>query len=219
MYVTLNEIVQDIISLLSQAGGTGSQRYSQPRIELIVNNLFDQLYVRQWWPQLMDWYNLPLDGVNGLPVGDMSAVKRYEDIKGVFFDGSDMPLPELPTTNFNPINVAPGQGLYISPQNAVVDKVFRVWSPTTVGNVQFWARLHPGRYTSNQVVKFDRTALVLGGAWAYAEDDGSNPGATQKFQNMFDSRMSILENELKDKPITTRPGYHQIPRTWSSPYA
>ena len=215
MYVTLNQIVQDAIALLSQANGTGTQRYSQPRLELIVNNLFDQLYARQWWPDLMDFFDLPLDGMNGLPVGDMSAIKRYADIKTVFYDGGDVPLPQLPST-MNPNNVADGMGLYVSPQSAVADKVFRVWSKTATGRVQFWARLHPGRYTANQIVKFDGTALALGAAWAYAEDDGTNPGATQKFQNMFDNRINVLENELKDKPLITRPGYNTIPQQWSS---
>jgi hypothetical protein len=105
---TLREITQDTISNLSQAGGVGTQRYAQPRIELLVNQCFSMLYNRQWWPQFMRWYNLPLDGSSGVVVGDISAITRFADIRAVFPSGSSRPLPVLPL-NLNPFDIPSGQ--------------------------------------------------------------------------------------------------------------
>ena len=210
---TLREITQDVITSLSQAGGVASQRYAEPKIQLLVNQCFGMLMDRQWWPQLMEWFlSCPLDGTTGLVTTDISAIKRYEDVRAVFRDGSDQPIPRLPL-EINPGNIPPGVLTFID-ASATEDKVFRVFSPTATGNLSIHARLKPDTFLPNSTVKFDDLALVYGAAWAYAEDDGTNPGAAQKFQILFENRVGVLEAMLNDKPVALNKRATFIPNQW-----
>ena len=50
-------------------------------------------------------------------------------------------------------------------------------------------------------VNFDEQALILGASYDYAEDDGTNPAATDKLQNMFESRVKQLRNLRNETPV------------------
>jgi hypothetical protein len=210
---TLRELTADVINNLSQAGGVGSQRYAEPRIELLLNQCFEMLLDRQWWPQLMEWFlNCPLDGTTGVVTTDISAITRFEDIRAVLPAGSDRQLARLPL-EINPGDIPAGQLTFID-SSSIADKAFRVFSATTTGNLTIHARLKPATFTANDEVKFDSLALVYGAAWAYAEDDGTNPGAAQKFQLLFENRVSIIEAMLNDKPIALNKRATFVPNSW-----
>lgn len=212
-WLTLREITQDVISNLSQAGAVGTQRYAEPRIQLLVNQCFEMLFDRQWWPQFMRWYlDAPLDGSSGVVTTDISAITRYEDIRAVFRAGHDRPLPELPD-ELNPGDIPPGELVFID-SNDTTGKVFKVWSQTASANLSIHARIKPARYVPDDEVKFDPLALTYGAAWAYAEDDGTNPGAAQKFQVLFENRVGIIEAMVNSKPVALNKRAVFVPNNW-----
>lgn len=209
-YAKLSEITQDVVELLSQAAGVAVQRYAENRIQLIINNLFLMVIERQWWPDVMQWYDLPLDGVNGLPVGDVSQISKFTDIRCVFYDGSDVPMPQL-SGEVNPYKLTASQAYgYTSRAGGL----FQVWGNQAPGRVQFHARQTPDRYTADDIVKFDRLCLALGAAWWYLEDDATAPGSAQKFQNLFNQRLDQLEIQLQLQPFATSPLGQWVPNTW-----
>jgi hypothetical protein len=213
-YQTLEQTTQDVIGLLSQATGVGVQVYAQPRIELLVNKTFELLYNRQWWPGYMRWFQGALDGTNGIITTDISDIKRYEDVRAVFQSGSDTPLPQL-SDECNPYDLPSGQTLFIDSYEATdPEKVFRVWSATATGTIAVHARIMPDTFVSSDEIRFDSLALVYGAAWAYAEDDGTNPGATQKFQTLFENRVKDIECEVQHKPIALDGRTVKIPSQW-----
>lgn len=211
-YVSLSAITQTTIGLLSQAGGVGTQRYSEARIQGLIQLTFEMLFLRQWWPQFMQGFTCTLDGTTGVVVEDISSITRYQDIRAVFQSGSDVQLQQLPA-ELNPLGLQDARIMFIEPNNTD-GKVFRVWSPTATGTLYVHARLEPAVYTPDDIVKFDRLALAYGAAWAYAEDDGTNPGASQKFQILFENRVHDLEAELLDKPISLDNTSVKFPTMW-----
>lgn len=213
-YLTLQEITQDTTAILTQAAGVGVQRYAEPRIELLLNLCFEMLYNRQWWPNYMRWFTGTLDGTNGVVTADISTIKRYQDVRAVFQSGSDSPLPEL-SSECNPNDLPTGQIMFIDPYEATdPDKVFRVLSPTSTGTLAIHGRLMPSRFVASDTVRFDNLALMYGAAWAYAEDDATNPGAAQKFQVLFEGRVKDIEAEIQHKPISLDGRTVKIPNQW-----
>lgn len=212
-FKTLDEITQDVISNLSQAGGVGTQRYAEPRIHILINQCFKMLFDRQWWPEYMEWYtSCALDGTTGVVTTDISAIKRFIDIRAVFPAGSDKPLPMIPT-EINPTGIPAGALTFID-TNRSTTKVFKVWSPTSTTAVTIHARLKPDDFTANDEISFDDLVLCYGAAWAYAEDDGTNPGATQKFQMLFENRLATIESALNSKPIALNARATYVPGQW-----
>lgn len=214
-YRTLSQITQDTIGILSQATGVGVQRYAEPRINLLVNLTFEMLIIRRWWPNYMRWYTAcPLDGTIGVVTTDISAIKRFQDVRGVFQAGSDQPLPVLPS-EMNPGDIADAQLMFVDSYEATnPEKVFRVWSPTATGNLSVHARIQPDRYVADDLIRFDNIALMYGCAWAYAEDDADSPGAAQKFQTLFENRVRDIEAELNNQPISLDKTTVKIPSQW-----
>jgi hypothetical protein len=166
----------------------------------------------------MRWYtNVALDGVNGVVTADISAIKRYQDVRAVFAAGSDTPLMQL-SYEINAGDIPAGQLLFIDSYEATdPTKVFRVWSPTATGNVSIHARLQPDRFVASDTIRFDNLALTYGAAWAYAEDDAGAPGVAQKFQTLFENRVRDIEAELTNKPISLDRTAVRIPIYWRAP--
>lgn len=213
MYKTVEVLAQDVFKMLSIAGGVGTQRYSEQQTYLLLEQCFDVLYIRQWWPDLMQWFSpLTLDGTTGLVIEDISAIKRFEDIRAVYVPNSDRPLPILPSS-INPYNILDAQVLFID-SNATNDKVFKVFSANATGTVAVHARLHPGTFVPSTQIKFDSLALELGVAWFMSEDDATNPGQANKFQVMFENRIKDLEAELSSKPISLDHSTVNYPNGW-----
>lgn len=211
---TLRDIANDVILMLSQAGVTGVQTYSSPQIKVLINQCFKMLLDRQWWPDYMDWFRGTLDGSSGVVVEDIAVITRYMDVRAVFPSGSNAPLPRLPN-EIDPFNISGTNMLFID-GNAQrnTEKVFRVWPLAAIGTISIHARLKPDTYTDNDEIIFDDLALSYGAAWAYAEDDGTNPGASQKFQTLFENRVKDLEAALNDKPVALNNVSVQIPNQW-----
>lgn len=199
-YATLDQITQDVAINLSQAGGVGVQRYAEPRIQLYINQCFKLLLPRQWWPELMTWYTGTLDGTVGVMTSDISNIKHYDDIRAVFVSGSDTPIPRLPL-EINPFDIPAGELVFIDAYNDDPDKVFRVWSLTASASLSVHARSRPDTFIGTDTIRFDALVLTYGAAWAYSEDDGTNPGAIQKFQNLFETRLAQLEAMVNSKSV------------------
>jgi len=181
--------------------GTGTQIYAEDVIGEMIQHKFDVLFDEAFWPQFLNWYTLTLDGTNGQSTTDLTSyIKRFEDIRVIYKEDTNTPLTVLSGTTTNPFELT-GTSPLMYEADSEVDKVFHVWPKASTGNVIVQARTRPDAFTGEDTVNFDEQALILGACYDYAEDDGTNPNATQKFQGLFETRVKQLRHNLDRTPI------------------
>ena len=52
----------------------------------------------------------------------------------------------------------------------------------------------PQNIDINTVIPFDPDVLVLGACWEYCADDGNSSAQIQKFQQLYQERLKVLQN-------------------------
>jgi len=210
---TLDQIVQRCVRRMRQTAGTGAQRYSEDVLGDMVQSTFDMLFQLEWWPQFNKWYEfLPLDGVTGVVTSDLSAIKKFEDIRFVFLDGYDRPLPQL-NDDVIPANISGNTPRFIDPIN-VAAKVFRVLPMTSTAFLHVRARIKPADFLPDDEVPFDATALMEGACYRYLADDGNNPGSTEAFRNAFETYVKQMRINMAQAPIQLDPRSGTYPTDW-----
>ena len=203
---TFDNLINDVIVRLSMVNGTDVQKYAEAQIAAMLQHKFDVLFEERWWPQYSAWEEHTLDGTTGVVTSDLSTtVKRFEDIRVIHAEDATRPLSQLPGT-VNPNVLSGTQPLFFEPVTTV-NKFFRLWPLTSTGKVQFHRRTLPADFAtgSTTAIDFDSQALILGSVYDYLEDDGTNPGATDKFERMFNARVKQLGDSLDQSPIPLNP--------------
>ena len=95
-----------------------------------------------------------------------------------------------------------------------VSRVFRIWPLVSNSDLVVRVRTKPDAFVGSDTIDFDEQALILGATYDYLEDDGTNSNATQKFQNLFESRVNQLVDNLNSAPISLD-GVTTLPNTFS----
>jgi hypothetical protein len=209
---TLSQIVQGTVGLLSLVPGVSVQKYAEDRIAQFVQITFDMLFDEMFWPQFEFRQLATLDGSLGVVTTDLSSVlKRFVDIKSVFHNANPVSLKRMPDS-MNPFK-ASGFSRYIAPYNDPT-KVFQVIPPSAVGPVYIMGRTKPSNFVMDSVINFDATTLKLGATYQYLEDDATNPGATQKYQTLFNNRIKQLAKLLDQHGVPLSPDGGAYPSEW-----
>jgi hypothetical protein len=199
-YLTLSQLVNKVLVRISQVSGTGTQVYAEDRIADMIQHKFDILFDLAFWDQFTAFSQFTLDGTNGTITADLTdLIKRLEDIKSIFIENSNTAIPKLSLTT-NPFNFSGTQPRAFS-GNSDETKVLTVWPKTSTGIIEVVYRTLPTTFEAEETIKFDPQALILGSVYEYLEDDGTNPNATQKFQGMFDARVSQLIKLYNSHPV------------------
>ena len=207
---TLTQLSDRVIQRLSMVGGTAAQIYAEDRIAEMIQHKFDALFDERWWHQFLSWGTWTLDGSTGIVTTDLTTlVKRFEDIRVIYKENFNTPLSELSATTMNPYELSGTTPLFFE-ANASTSRPFKIWPLAATGNIVVQYRTKPDTFDPEDTVNFDDQALILGTVYDYLEDDGTNPNATQKFQNMFEARVAQLKkiadkNPISLDPITTIP--------------
>ena len=196
---TLSQLGLRVARRIGQVSGTGVQVYAEDLIYEMIQHKFDVLFDRAWWSQHMNWVTATLDGTTGITTTDWSLAAtpklvNFKDIRAVFPDGKDRALGKF-SAHRNPTNISGTTPRFVEPFGTSA-QIFRILPILSTGDVQVHYRSKPDNYVLTDEVDFDEQALVLGAAYDYLEDDGTNPGATQKMQNMFEGRVNqLLQNQ------------------------
>jgi len=185
---TVGDIVNDVITELSQVPGIATQLYASGRIRQHVQDAITLEQDEAWWPQTMYFQLVPLDGITGSLTQDLKGpigfVDDYTDIMAVYPEGSNRKISELPGS-VNPFNLT-GSGIgpvFISPDATVIHRPFRVWPSTASGNVVVHARQSQTIPVSDSdLVRLDRLLITYDACWMYCVDDGTVPAQVNKFQ-------------------------------------
>lgn len=220
--VLFDDVIQRVIRRISQVPGTSVQVYAEERIGDMVQHKFEVLFEEVWWNQFLHWKTATLDGVTGVVTIDLSTLvngnndpiglKRFEDIKKVIPGTRSKGLKLFPES-LNPDNLTGATPRYLE---AVGDseKVFRVLPITATGNLNIRYRARPADFALGDDIDFDAQALILGAAYDYLEDDGTNPGATDKMAGFFEARVKQLKKSRSWLPHALDPQQSDTVDDW-----
>lgn len=216
---TFDDIINRTITRLSQLTGASVQTYSIDRIGEMVQHKFDVLFDETWWHQFMYWEPITLSNTTGepaAPTADLTALsnplKRFDDIKAIYPPNSNKPLPYLPE-NVNPDNITGSAARFVEPVGTT-GKIFRILPVTVTDVVNMHYRSKPDNFVTGDTVNFDDQALILGATYDYLEDDGTNPGATEKMKDMFESRVRQLKKLRAQLPSALDPRLTETLDEW-----
>lgn len=204
----VRSIVNDVITQLSMVGTYATQKYATPRIQQHVQDACIMLMDEAWWPHLTKYFRGSLDGITGTLTADLTvagyanhSVQRYQDIQFVMIDGTEQRLLRLPT-NINPFNLTGGNAMFIDASGANSARPFTVWPLTATDDLVIRAKLYPTiPISDNDVVYLDSLCVTYAAAYFYAQDDGTNPGAIDKFEKLLEKRLTQAKKGYEHQPI------------------
>ena len=190
--------------------GTGVQIYAEDRIAEMVQHKFDTLFDEVFWPHLCAWSQWTLDETLGVVTADLTdLIDRVDDIQVIFPENSNTALTKLSGTTLNPFQLSGTTPIHFDALGPDVDnvteKVFHVWPKAATGGIVVRYRIRPSTYVAADEVNFDDQVLILGAAYDYLEDDGTNPGATAKMLGLFEARVKQLKSNYNNAPIALDP--------------
>ena len=199
--------------------GPGVQTYAEDTVKEMIQHKFDVLFEEVFWPQFCNWYQWTLDETLGIVTTDLTDIlKRFEDIQVIFPENSNTSLTKLSNLTTNPFTLngtTPIHYAALGPGDAnKSSRRFHVWPKSATGDIVVRVRTKPDTFVSTDEIDFDDQALILGAVYDYLEDDGTNPNATQKFQNLFEGRVNQLKDSYNNDPISLDP-VTAIPQSFS----
>jgi len=204
--------VQETIQSLSMVTGNSVQLYAEDRVASYVQQAFDFVFDEIWWPKYTQWFERTLDGTLGVPTTKLSTVKEFEHIRAVYREDYNIPLPQI-NDLMNPFVLTGTTPLYYGAYEGT-DYVIQFWPKTATGTVYINAKVKPDEFSAQDVPRMDRTLLVNAAAWDYASDDGTNPGAVQKFQQKYERRLQQIRANQNQRPIELDPRLREYPQEW-----
>ncbi len=212
-YKTMAALITDVERALYQSAGPAVQLYSQDIILQQIQDAFDHLFTKAWWPQFRKRETLVLDGTTGYPTTPLLFINQYEDIRYVYGENRDRPLSKLQLAT-NTLNANFDTGSDPRYIEGDVTNIFRVWPSTAVGNILVVGRVRPAPYIITDTVAFDATAIKHFAAWSYFTDDASNPAAAAKHQGLFETRLAQITDDNFNEPIQLDPLTDRVPNQW-----
>lgn len=194
-YKTLSQLVQEVITSLSMYAGTSTQLYAEDRIAAMLVRLFNKLFEMQFWSENTHWFKYELTGINGVCKEDVSRdIANIHDIYSITSSVNLKKSLRKLQQSTNPFEIKGNLPVYYT-NTQEPNKVFAVVPYTATGNVYVQARVRPQKIDINTVIPFDPDVLVLGVCWEYCADDGNSSSQIQKFQQLYQERLKILQNK------------------------
>jgi len=212
--ITFGQIITKVLQRLALVEGLDAQIYAEPRIQLAVQHKFDLLFREFWLPEyttIQEEYTL--DGVTGQVTGDLTnKLNDWRDLHSVMWEGSHKPLPRAP------LNVRDTDISYpsIRQQATNASKMFKILPTTTTGKVWVTYRTKPADFEDDaDPIYMDTQLLLLGTCWDVLEDDGTNPGASDKFRTLFQDALSQFNRQGHNIPLDTIPAARSTTNRWT----
>jgi len=200
--ITFGDIVTKVLQRLALVEGLDAQIYAEPRIQLAEQHKFDMIFREYWLPEYtVHQEEHYLDGTTGMIVGDLTdKVKDWRDIHSVYSENAHSPIslapPRIRDVDINYMSIRPNA---TNPA-----KWFKILPVTTTGKIWITYRTKPNDFEEDSdVIYLDTQLLLLGSCWDVLEDDGTNPGASDKFKMLFQDALSQFNRQQFNIPINT----------------
>lgn len=218
VYKTMQALITDVEKAIYQSAGPSVQLYSQDIIMQHLQDAFDHIFTKRWWPQFRVRETLTLDGTTGYPTTPLVHIKLYEDIRYVYPDIGSRPLSKLPLAT-NVLSNGFNNGTTARWIEGDATNIFRVYPAGATGQVSVVGRERPDPFIITDPVPIDPTLMKHFAAWSYFTDDGSNPGSAEKHRGLFETRLAQFEDDSFNEPVMLDPSSTRVPTEWNeSPY-
>jgi hypothetical protein len=224
MAATLTDLVQRTITRLSMVPGVAVQVYAEDRIAEMIWHKFVMVRDELWWDDLMAYATLTQDA-NGrpienvvrelptAPVGDEIVIAGYNDVQYAWRPGDRRPLKEMPL-RANPMGMlTQGRTMFRTADPA---KVIRFAPHESGQSILIRYMRSFARFMPNDIVPMDDQLMILGAAYDYLEDDGTNSGQTEKFRGLFNDRLRQLKGAENDREIPISPAPYPSSNGWQT---
>jgi len=212
--ITFGDIVTKVLQRLSLVEGLDAQIYAEPRIQLAVQHKFDMIFREYWHPEYTTYQEeYVLDGASGIITGDLTdKIKDWRDIHSVMWEGSHKPLALAPR-NVRDVDITYPSLRPLATNQA---KWFKILPATTTGKVWITYRTKPADFEQDgDEIHMDTQLLILGTCWDVLEDDGTNPGASDKFRVLFQDALSQFNRQAHNIPLDTIQSTRSVVTRWS----
>lgn len=213
-FKTMSALIIDVQEALSQVSGTDVQTYAEDKIQRKLQEGFNMVRRRAWWPHLMEWRQYTLDGSTGTTTADIDDVQGCEDIRVVFEGGTNRQLRLVPG-EVNPYTLTGTRPRFYAALAQTNARRIKVYPITATGTLDMHVRPFEATFIPADTVPFDADCLVNYAAWNYATDDGTVVGQIGKFQALFESTLAELLKELLNAPISLNPYMKQTETEWA----
>lgn len=207
--VTARDIVQSALTRLRLFGGIDVQTYAQPVIFEMLQHKFDVIFDKANWPHYTTYTECVLDPATGSPITDMSAIKRYHDIRKIWLPQYSTALSPL-RENVNPYSV---QHPVIVPDTDPA-KVFRILRSEQWNECLVYAKQHPGTLDEDTIIYLDKQVLILGICYDYVLDQDVSRINGDKFLKMYNDRLNTILGEFTAGERSLRTEEIGIPNKW-----
>lgn len=215
MAATVGDIVDGALVWVGEVAGPSVEQYGNDQMMMAVVRAFNLIFKKYQWRQYRAWYRVQLDGILGVPTGtDLQNIRDFEDIYGVFRDGSNQRVQQLPMTQ-NPFasnlnSGATGTVQYWDSLPAVhssfATKRIICYPPTSTEYINVSARVYPilanNQWIADDVMHFDQDMLEYGAAFMTLVGDDTNPTAAEAMRQMMEMRFRDITSGLADQPLT-----------------
>lgn len=212
--ITFGDLTTKVLQRLALVEGLDAQIYAEPRIQLAIQHKFDMIFREYWIPEYMTYQEqFDLDGVTGQITGSLEGkLNDWRDLHSVMWENSPRPLPIAPM-NARDIDI---QYPSIRPEGKDKVRWFKLLPLNTVGKVYVTYRTKPLDFEKDEdIIYIDTQLLLLGTCWDVLEDDGTNPGAADKFRVLFQDALSQFNRQGFNLPLDARmPQFSTINRWW-----
>lgn len=209
-FKSLEDLIQEVITALSQVPGTGVQTYAEDRIAQAIAVTYNSVSRIRQWPWLHKWQSRTIDGSTGKPTQRLTSVARAQDIVKIHNSQSQTPLPMI-GPSLNPYMLGGTVAQYVEwlhPDDDSADAdgnkyLFRVWPLASTDTVYIYARTTVADlFDDPQVeVPFDWITLMNGAAMDIVADDGNDPVSLDKFRLAFVDALKLETNEYDRQPL------------------
>ena len=209
---TFGDITTKVLQRLSLVEGLDAQIYVEPRIQLAVQHKFDTLFREYWWPEYTTYQDeYQLDGNTGHITGDLvDKLNDWRDLHSVMSENSSKPLGILPLNT----KISDIQSPTVVWNVINRSKMFYIAPKTTSGKIWLTYRTKPKDFEEDSdEILLDPQLMILGTCWDVLEDDGTNPGASDKFRGLYQDQIAQatrlfhnirLDSVMPNRSIATR---------------
>ncbi len=223
MGATIQQIMDDALTIVGEVSGSGTQQYSEDRLFRDAIRSFNLLFKKYHWEQYRQWFRVELDETTGkITTNDLRNVRDFEDFTSVHLDGQQGKLPILPRS-LNPYNMTGTRARYWTSLPATHDdfatKKLIFYPLTAEGFINIQARVYPVEhpaldFTPDSRFELDRDMLVYGTAFMTLANDDLNPSGATVAKEMMEMRFRDIMGGLASHPIAVA-GQSGIPTEWT----
>jgi len=210
---TVSSLVASILARLAMEDDLAVPTYTENRIIEAIKHRYTVVFDSFWLPEYtITQEERVLDGITGKTTAALAyPIDRFADIRAVFHENYIYPLPRRNTNHR--LSAIDNQNMVMD-SDLDVGRRFKVIPATSTGKVFVSYRTRLTAFGDAVEIPVDEQLIILGVCFDILEDDGTNPGAADKFRTFYTERMSQINMQQFQNASSTSPAMN-YPTRWT----